>query len=75
METAFPILYTYLVKTGDITMEKLIEIMSVNPAKRFGVQNEIEEGKVANFVVFDLNSKYTIDSNEFLSMGKSSPFE
>jgi dihydroorotase len=45
LETAFPILYTYLVKKGIITLEKLIELMSVNPAKRFGVDVEIEEGK------------------------------
>ncbi len=75
LETAFPVLYTKLVKTGVISLEKLIEVMSVNPAKRFGVQNEIKEGEKANFVVFDLNQKYTVNSNEFLSKGKSTPFE
>ena len=68
-------LYTHLVKTGEITLEKLIEIMSENPAKRFGVENQIKEGALANFVVFDLNQEYTINAKDFLSMGKSSPFD
>jgi len=72
IETAFPVLYTNLVKTGIITLEKLIELMSINPCRRFGIDTEIQNGK---FTIFDLNEKYRIDSNEFLSMGKSSPFD
>lgn len=75
LETAFPVLYTHLVKTGEISLEKLIEIMSVNPANRFGVENQIKEDALANFVVFDLNEEYTINAKDFLSMGKSSPFD
>ena len=75
LETAFPILYTHLVKTGEISLEKLIELMSVNPAKRFDLDIEIAEDKVANLSVFDLENQYQIDSQEFYSMGKSSPFE
>ncbi len=75
IETAFPIIYTYLVKKGEITLEKAIQIMSENPAKRFGLSVEIAEGKVANLNVFDLNKEYVINPEEFLSMGKSSPFE
>ena len=75
IETAFPVVYTYLVKTGEITLEKLIEIMSVNPAKRFGLDIAIAEGKKANLNVFDLNKEYVINPEDFLSMGKSSPFE
>jgi dihydroorotase len=74
LETAFPILYTYLVKKGIITLEKLVDIMSVNPAKRFGVDVEIKEGAKANFAVFDLDTEYTIDPDKFFSKGKSSPF-
>ena len=74
LETAFPILYTYLVKEKVITLEKLVEIMSVNPAKRFGVENEIKQDKKANFAVFDLDKEYVIYANKFLSKGKSSPF-
>jgi dihydroorotase len=75
LETAFPTLYTNLVKTGQISLEKLIELMSVNPARRFDLDIEIAENKVANLSVFDLENQYQIDSQEFYSMGKSSPFE
>jgi dihydroorotase len=74
LETAFPVIYTELVKGGEITLEKAIEIMSVNPSKRFGVENGIEEGKKANLAVFDLDEEYVIDPDNFKSMGKSQPF-
>ena len=74
LETAFAALYTQLVKTGVITLEKLIELMSVNPCKRFGFDNEIKSGNTANFTVFDLDEKYIVNPDDFLSMGKSSPF-
>lgn len=70
IETAFPLLYTYLVKENVISLEKLIELMSINPKKRFNIP--IDE---SDFCVWDLNESYTIDSNNFLSMGKSTPFE
>ncbi|MBQ3045933.1 MAG: dihydroorotase [Clostridia bacterium] len=72
IETAFPLLYTHLVKEKIITLDKLIELMSTNPAKRFGFDNSIENG---NFNVFDLNSKYTINPDDFLSKGRATPFE
>ncbi len=75
LETAFPVLYTKLVLTGEITLEHLINLMSQNPAKRFGLDIEIEEGKTANLSVFDLKNEYIIDPNEFYSMGKCSPFK
>ncbi len=68
LETAFPVLYTTLVRGGVITLEKLVELMSVNPARRFGI--DIED----DFTVFDLERIYRIDDHDFLSMGKSSPF-
>ena len=74
LETAFPVIYTYLVKTGQITLEKAIEIMSINPAKRFGVDVAIHQDCVANLTIFDLNYKYKIDGENFISMGKSTPF-
>ena len=75
IETAFPVLYTDLVKTGEITFEKLVEIMSVNPAKRFGLDIAIEEGKTANLAIMDIDSEYTINPEEFYSKGKSTPFK
>ena len=72
IETAFPLMYTHLVKTGVITMDRLVELMSTNPAKRFGFDNSIENG---NFTVFDLESKCIINPDDFLSKGKATPFE
>ena len=69
IETAFPVSYTYLVKTGIITLEKLIELLSIKPRERFGIESDV------GFTVFDLGDEYVIDPGEFVSMGKSTPFE
>ena len=69
IETAFPISYTYLVKTGIITLEELIELLSVKPRERFGIESDV------GFTVFDLSCEYEITPEEFVSMGKSTPFE
>ncbi|MBE6689572.1 MAG: dihydroorotase [Ruminococcaceae bacterium] len=76
LETAFPVLYTELVKKGIITLEKLVELMSVNPRKRFGLESaEIEKGAEANLCIWRLSSKYTVNSEDFISAGKATPFE
>ncbi len=75
IETAFPLLYTYFVKTGIIGMDRLIELMHTAPCKRFGFGGDIEIGAPADFTVFDLDEKYTINPDEFVSMGRSTPFE
>lgn len=67
IETAFPLLYTYLVEKGIISLEKLIELLTVNPRKRFGIPQD-------GFTVWDLNAVSTIDPKDFLSMGKATPF-
>ena len=69
IETAFPIMYTYLVKTGVITLEELVSIMSVKPRERFGIKTD------PGFTVFDLGDEYEVDPDDFLSMGKSTPFK
>ena len=69
LETAFPMLYTYLVKPGIITLERLIELMSVNPRRRFGLPD------TEDICVFDLNGTYKINPEEFLTKGRSTPFE
>ncbi len=68
IETAFPICYTYLVKTGILSLEKLIDLLAVNPRRRFG----IPLGK--DFTVWDLHAESTVDPEQFLSMGKATPF-
>ncbi len=74
IETAFPLLYTYLVCQGEISLEKLIGLLCVNPRMRFGLDCGMEEGRPANITIFDLNAQYTIDPGQFLSMGRSTPF-
>ncbi len=68
IETAFPVLYTFLVKTGIISMERLVELLSVNPRRRFGIKSEV------GYTVFDLSDSYEINPDEFLSKGRSTPF-
>jgi dihydroorotase len=67
IETAFPIMYTYFVKTGRMTMDKLLQLLVTNPRERFGIPMGND------FSVWDLNAEYAIDPDEFLSMGKATP--
>jgi len=69
LETAFSVVYTHLVKTGIITLEKLIELMAINPRKRFGLP------ETDDFCVFDLDTEYTVNPDDFLSQGRATPFE
>jgi dihydroorotase len=69
IETAFPLLYTGLVKRGIMTLERLVEIMSVVPRERFGIASD------AGLTVFNLDSEYEINPDEFISMGRATPFE
>ena len=68
LETAFPVLYTDLVKTGVLPVEKLVELMSTAPRKRFGITSD------AGYCVWDIDEEYEIDPTAFLTMGRSSPF-
>ena len=69
LETAFAVMYTHFVKTGEIAMEKLLDLLCYNARKRF----KIPLGN--SYTVFDLGKKFTVDPSKFLSMGKSTPFE
>ena len=68
IETAFPLLYTHLVKTGLLSLERLVELMAVNPRKRFNIP------ETPDFSVWDLSKEYTIDPEDFLSKGRATPF-
>ena len=68
IETAFPILYTYLVKPGILSMDRLVELLCVNPRKRFGLSLGCD------YSVWDLEASYAIDPKDFLSLGKATPF-
>ena len=72
LETAFAALYTKLVKNNIITLEKLIELMAINPAKRFNLPAGYENGC---FSIFDLDSCEKVNPKNFLSMGRSTPFD
>ena len=76
IETAVAVMYTNFVKTGKLTPERLVELMHTNPRRRFGLPTGgTEIGDRADFTVFDFAEKYKVDPAEFLSMGKSTPFE
>mgnify|MGYP003299620263 FL=1 len=75
IETAFSVMYTYFVKTGIISLERLMELLSVNANQRFNIGSEVKVGNKADLTVFDLNEKYTVNPDDFLSKGKSTPFE
>ena len=68
LETAFPLLNTYLVKPGILTLEKLLEMLVTNPRRRFGLPLEYD------FSLWDLNDAYRIEPDAFLSKGRSTPF-
>ncbi len=75
IETAFPVMYTHFVKTNIISLEKLVELLSTNANKRFNIGSSIKIGEKADLTIFDLNNNYTVNPDDFLSMGKSTPFE
>ena len=74
LECAFPLLYKYLVLPGTITLERLVELMSVNPRRIFGLGGALEPGQAADFTVLDLDAQYEIDPATFRSKGRATPF-
>ena len=74
LETAFPLLYTYLVKRGVVTLERLVELMSVRPRRLFSLEGGIATGDKADFTVLDLDARQTIDPATFRSKGHATPF-
>ena len=75
LECAFAVLYTGLVKKGILSLEKLLDLMHTAPARRFGVGTPIAVGQPADLTVFDLEKKWTVDPEQFLSLGRATPFE
>ena len=69
IETAFPVLYTHLVETGVITLDRLMELLVYNPRSRFQIPLTMD------FSVWDLNEEFTVEPEKFVSMGKATPFE
>ena len=76
LETAFAVLYTKLVKTGIITFEKLVEMMSVKPREIFGIEGgRIAVGAPANLCMLDTEKQWTVDPDKFVTMGRATPFK
>ena len=75
LETAFPLMYTTFVKTGKMTLKQLIDCMSTKPATIFNLPyGKLEVGAVADITIIDLDKEMEIDSTQFLSKGKNTPF-
>ncbi len=75
LETAFPVLYTKLVKTGVISLEKLIQMMAVRPREIFSLPGgRIAVGETADLALLDLDYQYTINPDDFVSLGRATPF-
>lgn len=74
LECAFPLLYTYLVRRGVLSLEQLIDRMSSAPRCIFGMGGGLEVGEAADLTILDLDTEYEIDPDTFLSKGRSTPF-
>lgn len=75
LETSFAVIYTKLVREGVISVEKAIELMTENPRRIFNLGGALMEGERADIAIFDITTPFTVDTNNFLSMGKATPFE
>ncbi len=75
LETSFATMYTGLVKTGIISLTKLVELMSIQPRRVFGLESGIKNGETADFCIANLNEKYRVDSATFKSKGRATPFD
>ena len=75
LETAFAALNTHLVRKGVITLERLVELMSINPRKVFRIEGGLNVGDRADIVLLDTERGWRVDSNNFYSMGKITMFD
>ena len=76
LECAFPVLYTQLVRTGVVPMETLLNALCVNPRRIFRLPGgDVTPGQIADLTVLDLNRPHMIDSSNFRSLGRATPFD
>jgi len=76
LETAFPLLYTHLVRSNIISLEKLIELFSINPAKIFNLEGgKIESGEIADIVIVNITEYQKVKPEQFFSQGRNTPFK
>ena len=69
LETAFPIMYTEFVKTGKMTLERLVDLMCLSPRRRFGITSD------AGYTVWNVEKEYSVNPDEFATLGRATPFE
>ncbi len=76
LETAFDLLYKHLVLTGKVGLKTIVDCMTINPATIFGIEGgKLEVGEIANLTIIDLDAPRTIDTSEFKTLGKNTPFD
>ena len=68
LETAFPIMYTEFVKSGKMTLERLVDLMCNNPRRRFGITSD------AGYTVWNVEKEYSVNPDDFASLGRATPF-
>ena len=68
LETAFPIMYTEFVKTGKMTLERLVDLMCNNPRRRFGITSD------AGYTVWNVEKEYSVNPDDFATLGRATPF-
>ena len=69
LETAFAVMYTEFVKTDRMTLERLVELMCLNPRRRFGITSDV------GLTVWDVENEYSISPDDFATLGRATPFE
>lgn len=75
IETSLAAVYTFMVEGGFIGLERLVEIMATKPRQLLGIEGGLTVGQRADAVLVDLNKEFYVDTQKFLSMGRSTPFE
>lgn len=76
LETSLGLAYTNLVKTGEISLSKLIELMSANPSDIINIdRGSLGAGKAADVVIFDVDTEYTVDISKFASKNNNCPYD
>ena len=74
LETAFPVLYTDLVLTGQVSLERIIEALTSGPRAAFRLPGGLRPGEAADLTVIDPDAAWTVDPADFLSLGRATPF-
>ncbi|MCM1369017.1 MAG: dihydroorotase [Candidatus Amulumruptor caecigallinarius] len=75
LEVSLSAVYTYAVKPGIISMQRMIELMADAPRRRFGIKGGLAVGQRADIAIVDFNESFRVDATTFLSKGKATPFD